>query len=131
MSFLLVDDDFIFRTIAVRQIELFGVTQQVLQADNGQKAVELLSNLESKELPEAILLDLNMPIMNGWDFLENIANSSLKAKLKTVPIWIVTSSINPEDIEKSKTFSMVRGFLNKPLKEEDLTRIKKSAHNSI
>jgi len=126
VSFLLVDDDIIFRTIAMKQIELFRITDEVIQAENGREALHQLTEAaELGELPQAILLDLNMPIMNGWDLLTQLEKSNVKA-IRSLPIWIVTSSISADDAEKARNFKQVRGLLSKPLGKEDLEKIKQT-----
>jgi CheY-like chemotaxis protein len=71
-----------------------------------------------------ILLDVNMPQMNGWDFLEEYEKLPLQAIAKT-KVYIVSSSINNRDIEKSKTYKTVSGFISKPLDTEKMNEILK------
>lgn len=129
MSFLLVDDDIIFRTIVMKQIELFRITDQVIQAENGREALKMLIDAEKNDhLPKAILLDLNMPIMNGWDFLTQLQECEIKG-VRELPIWVVTSSISTEDSEKANSFKQVKGLISKPLSKESLEKIKESMLN--
>jgi len=75
--------------------------------------VELKKNCNSPlNLPDVIFLDLNMPILNGWQFLDELVLLSIK---KEISIFIVTSSINPYDIEMAKNYDMVKSYIIKPI----------------
>ena len=88
----------------------------VLQAYNQLAAV-----LGDKaNLPDLILLDLNMPLMDGWEFLDAVAELSITEK---VCVFILTSSINPDDIEKSKGYEEVKGYFSKPLDNNNISRM--------
>ncbi|WP_207536326.1 response regulator [Desertivirga arenae] len=77
---------------------------------------------EAMNLPDIILLDLNMPDVNGWDFLEMFEN--LRALVnKEISVFIVTSSIDPNDVAKSQCYPAVKGFYSKPLSNEILKAI--------
>jgi CheY-like chemotaxis protein len=129
VSFLLVDDDIIFRTIAMKQIELFRITDEVIQAENGREALrKLIEAAKSGNLPKAILLDLNMPIMNGWDFLTQLKDCEIQV-VRELPVWVVTSSISTDDADKARTFKQVKGLINKPLSKENLELIKSTLLN--
>jgi CheY-like chemotaxis protein len=85
---------------------------QVSTATNGEEALQSLKGIIDQNLPSFILLDLNMPIMDGWEFLDNVQNIE---DLKNIPIFIFTSSINPVDKERSLSYANVRGYISKPL----------------
>lgn len=72
-------------------------------------------------LPDIILLDLNMPILDGWQFLDEFILLPLK---KEIPIFIVTSSIDPADKEMVKKYPMVKNYIVKPINAEKLKAIK-------
>ncbi len=86
---------------------------------NGQLAYDKLTENINQgcRLPDLIFLDLNMPVMDGWEFLQ--AFSELKYE-NEISVIILTSSINPEDVERAKKFSVVKGFLSKPLTSDKL-----------
>ena len=75
---------------------------------------------ENKNLPDAILLDLNMPVMDGWQFLDEFNHLNLK---KEIPVFIITSSIDQADIEMAKNYKAVKNYIKKPITAEKLTMI--------
>lgn len=114
-----VEDDRIAAAMVDYTLNNSASFNQVLVFENGNKAMEaILENIKLKTaLPDLILLDLNMPIMDGWEFLDAIT------ELKTVshiPIIILTSSIIDSDKERAMAYEMVRGYLPKPLVEENI-----------
>ncbi len=112
----IIDDDPIHQRIAqimIAKHELFDGYSCYTEAE---LALEYLrNNLKNTEnLPDVILLDLNMPVMDGWDFLE--AFEKFQAELsKSIRVFIVTSSVDEKDRLRSQTFSFVKGFISKPL----------------
>ncbi len=114
-----VDDDDIFHFITQRIIESTGLVQNIKLFYNGQEAITFLKSALSteEELPDVILLDLNMPVMDGWGFLKEFV--SLKPKIgKKISIYIVTSSNDPADVMKAKSISAVTDFVIKPVTED-------------
>ncbi|WP_223654442.1 response regulator [Hymenobacter psoromatis] len=81
---------------------------------NGQVAFnQLLADVKAVDkIPDLILLDLNMPVMDGWEFLDAFMKLPLT---KQVCVFVLTSSIHPDDREKAKHYGMVKGFFSKPL----------------
>jgi CheY-like chemotaxis protein len=118
----LVDDDDIFRLVANKQMSKHPGFDTVEIFENGQEALEALqvSALQPEQLPALILLDLNMPVLDGWGFLDQMQQLPLSREIVVV---IVTSSIDPQDIQKAKTYSEVKDFVAKPLTESKLTQI--------
>ena len=114
----LVDDDDVFHFIAKKIIERTDLVKNIKVFYNGREAIRFLESALSlmEELPDVILLDLNMPVMDGWEFLEEFI--SLKPKLeKKIPIYIVSSSNDPADIMKAKSIKEVTDFIIKPVTE--------------
>ena len=112
----IIDDDPIHQRIAQIMIgkhELFDEFDSYTEAEF---ALEYLKeNMDnSAGLPDVILLDLNMPVLDGWDFLE--AFEKFQSDLsKQIRVFIVTSSVDEKDRLRSQTFSFVKGFISKPL----------------
>lgn len=81
---------------------------------NGQLAFDqLLKDVqESKSIPDLILLDLDMPVMDGWEFLDELVKLPIA---KQICVFVLTSSIHPNDREKARRYTLVKGFFSKPL----------------
>lgn len=122
-----VDDDPIYQIIVnkiIRKSELFS---SVSNFTNGKDAIDALKKiLENNEMtPDIILLDINMPIMDGWEFMEEMV--LLKSKInELIQIYIVSSSIAIEDKSKAKNYSEIIAYLSKPLNSNDLILIASS-----
>jgi CheY-like chemotaxis protein len=119
-SILLVDDDQINNFINKRIIRKLDIANHVDIALNGEEALEHIQKIceETGNCPELIFLDINMPVMNGFEFLNEFKNLSLQNK-KEVKIIVLTTSTNPGDMQKLKEHS-IKGFLNKPLTEKKI-----------
>lgn len=118
---LLVDDDSIFQMLGAKTLHRVGIPNASIQtAHNGKQAIDILRRPETPR-PDFILLDLNMPIMNGFEFLEEFNTLSAEEKDETKVI-IVSSSENPSDIARAKMLGASE-YLTKPLKEEKLSAI--------
>lgn len=116
---LLVDDDEIYKFIGSKIIESTNLVKRIKTFSNGEEAINFLkSNSKNVDLlPEIILLDLNMPIMDGFEFLEKYI--LLEPKLgKKITIYIVSSSVSPADIEKINQISEVSDYIIKPITKE-------------
>lgn len=112
----LVDDDDIFQYLTRKVIEETKKVSQICEFQNGEAAIESIKTaIESKgTLPELILLDLSMPIMDGWDFLDELQR--IKPMIHTqIIIYIVSSTISPKDIQKVSTYAEVKDYVIKPI----------------
>ena len=111
---LIVDDDQISINLTIATLHYIYEGAQIRTVSNGMQAMEyFLQN--SEEIPEIIFLDINMPIMNGFEFLEWYNKSSFKGRSK---ICMLSSSLNIEDQERASRYNDVVGYFNKPLKYE-------------
>ncbi len=120
----LVDDDFIFREAAGILIKASGLSENIHHFENGLQAYEALVSLceTPNELPEILLLDINMPVMNGWELLEELQEAD-QAIRNQVQIHILTSSIAPGDLNLSKEYAFINGYVTKPLTKADLKKM--------
>lgn len=110
----IVDDDEIILYLAEKLIKKNDFCNRLEKFSNGQKALERLKFAikVGENVPNLILFDLNMPEMNGWNFIEELNQIT---KEHNIPTFIFTSSIDPVDIEKSYTYENVLGYIPKPL----------------
>ena len=124
----IIDDDVIYQTIINKLIQKSGVFSTHSSFMNGKEAITTLNTIleiHEEYIPDIILLDINMPIMDGWEFMEEIKR--IKSKInKQIIIYIVSSSIAIEDRNKSQTFTDIIGYMPKPISVEDLIAIVKN-----
>ncbi len=119
-----VDDDPIYQIIINKIIQKSAVFSSNYSFTNGKEALnELKKSLgDINSLPDIILLDINMPVMDGWQFIEELKN--IKSQIsKQITTYIVSSSIATEDMDKSKKIKDVFGYIPKPVSLEDLLSI--------
>jgi CheY-like chemotaxis protein len=116
---LLVDDDKTFNFISTRLLELTGMAGNILTAWNGKQALDLFER--NQGFPDVILLDLNMPVMDGFEFLEAFNTLNLPGK-EQVKIVILSSSVHPKDIERAQVLGAHR-YVRKPLEQDTLIDI--------
>ena len=118
---LLIDDNDADNRYHQIIIEEMNVTAKIQMAINGVDALDILNN-ENMELPELIFLDINMPKMNGWEFLEEFKMFPESKKSKIV-IIVLSTSTNPNDINKAKEIAEVGHFETKPLTKKAIENI--------
>ena len=120
-NILLVDDDAITITICERLMKISHFTHAVTACLNGQEAREyLLVNIPV--LPEVILLDLHMGIMNGWEFLEWYKKWTDSLD-QYPPVYVLSSSLSKEDIKRAEAYAQVKGYIIKPMTVDHLNDI--------
>ena len=122
-----IDDDMIYQIIIRKIIKKSTLFSGISTFSNGNEALNALKNiLENNEiLPDIILLDINMPIMDGWEFMEEIM--LMKSQInKQIAFYIVSSSIAVEDKHKAKTYPDILGYLSKPVTLDDMIAIASS-----
>ena len=118
-----VDDDTIYRRTVQKLLQSTELIENVLVFENGYFILDYLQNKENEQqLPDIILLDINMPQMDGWAFLD--AYEKLKSKLpKSIKIFMVSSSSSREDIDKAKAYTAVTSYISKPFSKKDLFQV--------
>lgn len=123
---LCVDDDPITLMLCKKVIERVNYTKEVNTAKNGEDALEYFSEIKKNQTapPELVLLDLNMPIMNGWELLDKYLELEFNLIFKETKFIVLSSTIDPSDIEKSKNYPMVIDFISKPITKDILKELK-------
>lgn len=119
------DDDNYFHQIIINEM---NIVNKIDVVKNGLEALEYLEK-ENQSPPDIIFLDINMPKMNGWEFLDQYKHLSAEQK-SMVLIVILTTSANPDDLKKAKELEVVTGYTTKPLTEELLKEILQSHFES-
>ncbi|WP_186758045.1 response regulator [Echinicola salinicaeni] len=121
-SLCIIDDDPIYTFGLKKIIELGGFDVDTIFYENGKEAFEKLSKSlnEGKSLPEIILLDINMPIWNGWKFLDEFTKIKTTQQAK---VYIISSSIDPKDHEKAKEYDVIDNFIIKPISVENISQL--------
>jgi CheY-like chemotaxis protein len=124
-----IDDDPITLMLIKKVVQKVSFSEQIISAQNGEEALDIFNQLKKNNFkatvdkPQLIFLDLNMPVMGGWEFLDYF-NTPNYSEFNSIKVIILTSTINPEDIKKSKTYPNVISFQSKPITIEMLEDIK-------
>jgi len=120
---LVIEDDFITMYLNKSLLESVSFCDNIVEAASGDEALSYFENIEKGDnpmdnLPEVILLDLNMSIMDGWEFLETFGQK-FPEFIKKTKIFILSSSSDPEDHERALKESNIAAFLSKPLDKDE------------
>ena len=120
LKVLIIDDDDIVRLVQGKLIQNCGVSKDPLKFKLASEALDFLKSA-TNEHHYLLLLDINMPMMNGWQFLEEIEKMLVK---DNIYVFMVTSSIDYNDKEKSKNYNNIINFLEKPITSQNCERLK-------
>ncbi|PHI20095.1 response regulator [Lewinellaceae bacterium SD302] len=122
---LLVDDDAATNFLHRRVLKKLDCANRVIEVCDGTDALTYLTTKDQSgryPQPQMILLDINMPAMNGWEFLQAYEQLPVSQRAGIV-IVMVTTSTNPDDNRRARSFPIVNDFLSKPLTTEALSEI--------
>ncbi|WP_395043033.1 response regulator [Flavobacterium sp.] len=127
---LCIDDDPITLMLCKKVISKTEFSKEIDTARNGEEALKYFDNLkieieknQNTLFPQLIFLDLNMPVMNGWEFLDEFSNNGYIKSFANTKVIVLSSTIDPSDVDKSKLYPMVINFLSKPITKEMLQSI--------
>ncbi|WP_297516051.1 response regulator [Flavobacterium sp.] len=129
---LCVDDDPITLMLCKKVIQKSEFSETIEIGHNGEDALKYLDSfiqdsvISNGDLPELLFLDLNMPVMGGWEFLDIITERRYNEIFPQLKVIVLSSTIDPKDIEKSKSYPMVLNFLSKPITREMLEDLKQN-----
>ena len=118
-----IDDDKIYIYGLKKLISIKQLTPKLIEFYNGKDAIDFLADPENSEhLPDIIFLDINMPVMDGWAFMENYVK--IKPQLgKKITVYMVSSSINHTDIARAKEISDISDYVIKPISSTTLLEL--------
>lgn len=120
----LIDDDEINRFVMAKTIRVSGIDANVVTFANGREA--MLYFLEHAAtpsmLPDLVFLDINMPLMNGWQFLDEFERLH-RLLTKDIVIYMVSSSVDDRDLQRSRTYKHVADYIEKPLTAEKISEL--------
>ena len=125
-SVCIIDDDLIYQFLIKEEIEYTNMVSKIMFFNNGERALQFIENNLNKNemdiLPDIIFLDINMPVMDGWQFLE--AYKKIKPKVeKKIVIYMVSSSTDIRDLDRAKSISEISDYIIKPVLGSQLKSI--------
>jgi CheY-like chemotaxis protein len=124
-NILVIEDDYLSFFICEKLIKKVMKETDVTGCSNGQCAIDKLIEIKNQDinlLPDYIFLDIIMPVMNGWEFLEQYRNLNIDPFGKC-KIYILTSSLFPSDVRKAASYDIIQDYIVKPLDFEKLKKI--------
>ncbi len=119
MEICIIDDDRVYQLLMEKMIHKIDSTISIKAFYNGDEAFQYYKRTRCE--CHLLLLDINMPHMDGWEFLNHLAEEEIEIS----QIYLATSSIAYSDIEKAKEFKNVKGYLTKPITKEKIIEITK------
>lgn len=126
----IIDDDKLSIKLMSMLISKNNFCEEIISFHNPQTALDELKNnaTDPSKLPDVILLDLNMPVLDGWQFLDEFTHVTFTKK---IVVFIISSSIDPCDLEMAKNYPIVKDYIIKPLSSEKLKQASVLIENEI
>lgn len=120
----IIDDDELFLLVSKSILEDEDFAEHIHNFEDGREGLDYLKSAKDTMLPEVLFLDINMPMMDGWEFMDAIQDLGIEDKIK---IFITSSSINPLDLEKAENNPLIKGFISKPIIPDKLKMVLKNS----
>ena len=118
----LIDDDPVYTQTFKNLLGSWQIPNSFRFFNSSQEALKFIQLKEASHLPDILLLDLNMPVMDGWRFIENFIHIAPDLP-KKISIYLVSSSIWEEDIKRAQKNKLIKEFIIKPISKEKLQEI--------
>jgi CheY-like chemotaxis protein len=117
----IIDDDTIYHFILTSIINKNKLAESILSFLDGEKAIQYLTEnkMNNEKIPDVLFLDVNMPIMDGWMFIEEYARIKTDITKKNL-VFMLSSSANPIDIERADKISEISNYIIKPINLEEV-----------
>ncbi|WP_439881650.1 response regulator [Pontibacter sp. MBLB2868] len=122
LKIFIIDDDDLCLFLTQTLLELEEAALEVRSFLNAKSALQALEDDDFIHLPDVILLDLNMPVMSGWEFLDALAGYGSRIPA-SCNVYILSSSVAPTDERRAKEYPIVSGYFQKPIESESIKRI--------
>ena len=119
---IIIDDDPILRLLVQKRIHNIDSSIRCHPCENGKLGLEAMAPFLISANPIGVLLDINMPVLDGWGVLDHLEKLNL-VTIKNIQVYIVSSSIDKSDVLKANQYALVKKFFHKPLKKEDIIEI--------
>ena len=123
MNIFIIDDEDVSLFLTQRMLVNSGVSDGIHLFISPEEALKSIQASNNEDVPDVILLDLNMPVMNGWEFLDALAQLGEGFKRKC-RIYILTSSLDYTDAEEADKHPMITGLIQKPISRESIRAIR-------
>jgi CheY-like chemotaxis protein len=123
----IVDDDEVYKFTIKRTLDLLKLTKKILMFSDGEEAIDFLNdNIKNTQtLPDIIFLDINMPVMDGFEFMEEFIKLKPKTDKKII-VYMVSSSVDPADLQRAKEISEISDYIVKPIEADQISEIVES-----
>lgn len=129
-TILIIDDDLLVHLIVEKMMSKIDSTLTFISCEDGKVGLERLIEHQGNRSECIVLLDLNMPVLDGWGFLDEIQSAQFN-DYQNITLYILSSSTDKVDIERARQYSIVKKFYHKPLSSVDIAEILKFKINNI
>ncbi len=131
VNVMIVDDDALVFFLSTKLINAISIPTKLIQCTDGMEAISYFKDniAVPDQLPDVVFLDLSMPIMDGWEFLDEY-RTIMSDLTKPNRLYVLSSSVSPHDMERAKQYDFVRDFIVKPLSRDLTTKILTEVANS-